>query len=51
MIHEPKNNMTLENYIKLLHYLTEYNNIKEVGIIGGEPTLHPFFKEILIESN
>lgn len=51
MIHESKNNMTLENYIKLLHYLTEYNNEQHVGIIGGEPTLHPQFKEILIESN
>ena len=51
MINEQKKNIELNNYIKLLHYLTEYNNIKEIGIIGGEPTLHPFFKEILIESN
>ena len=48
MINEQKKNIELNNYIKLLHYLTEYNNIKEIGIIGGEPTLHPFFKEILI---
>ena len=51
MIHQSKNNITIEDYVKLLQYLTEYNNEKYIGIIGGEPTLHPNFKEILIESN
>lgn len=51
MIQEQNKNISIENYIKLLYYLIELNNIEQVGIIGGEPTLHPQFKEILIETN
>ena len=40
---------SLDNYIKVLKYLTEQNYEQRIGIIGGEPTLHPQFKEILIE--
>lgn len=50
MIHEDNKNMSLENYVKILRYLIQYNET-DIGIIGGEPTLHPQFKEILIESN
>lgn len=51
MIREENKTMSLETYIKVLKYLTEFNQEKNIGIIGGEPTLHPQFKEILIESN
>lgn len=51
MIQENNKNMSIENYIKILKYLTEQNKEHRIGIIGGEPTLHPNFKEILIESN
>ena len=51
MIQESNKTISLENYIKVLKYLTEYNCEEHVGIIGGEPTLHPNFKDILIESN
>lgn len=51
MIKETNKTMSLDNYIKVLKYLTEQNYEQRIGIIGGEPTLHPQFKEILIESN
>jgi sulfatase maturation enzyme AslB (radical SAM superfamily) len=51
MIKEANKTMSLDNYIKVLKYLTEQNYEQRIGIIGGEPTLHPQFKEILIESN
>lgn len=51
MIHEPNKNMLIEDYIKILKYLVEKNNVTYLGIIGGEPTLHPNFIEILCESN
>lgn len=51
MLREQNKNMSLENYIKILKYLTEDNKEKKIGIIGGEPTLHPQFQEILIETN
>lgn len=51
MIKEDNKTMSVENYIKVLKYLTEINHERDVGIIGGEPTLHPQFKDILIESN
>lgn len=51
MINESHKTMSIENYIKILKYLTEQNKENNIGIIGGEPTLHPQFKNILIESN
>ena len=38
--------MTLEKYIKLLAYL-ERNGINKVFLMGGEPTIHSKFKEII----
>ena len=43
MIHDDNKNMSLENYVKILRYLIQYNET-DIGIIGGEPTLHPQFK-------
>lgn len=41
------NNMTLENFKKALDF-SLYNNPNErIGIIGGEPTLHPKFSEFM----
>ncbi len=51
MIQESSKNLSVDNYIKLLKYLIEDNDEHSIGIIGGEPTLHPNFKDILIESN
>ena len=51
MIHQANKTMSIENYIKILKYLTEQNKETNIGIIGGEPTLHPQFKDILIETN
>lgn len=51
MIKEVNKTMSLENYIKILKYLTEQNCEEHIGIIGGEPTIHPQFKDILIETN
>lgn len=50
MIHEENKNITLENYTRILEYLIQQGE-NSVGIIGGEPTLHPQFKEILAKSN
>lgn len=50
MIQEDNKNLSIDNYIKILNYLIK-NNEYNIGIIGGEPTLHPNFKDILIESN
>jgi len=38
--------MAIEQYSELLAYL-ERNNIKVVRLLGGEPTIHPKFKEII----
>jgi sulfatase maturation enzyme AslB (radical SAM superfamily) len=44
--HLTHNNITLENFDKAVKFaLTEEN--PRIGIIGGEPTLHPQFKEIM----
>jgi len=41
-----KQNMKEKDFFKILTYLKR-NGIKEVRIIGGEPTIHPRFKEFL----
>lgn len=47
MCREPeKNNLSMENLEVILNF-HKRNNIKHVRLIGGEPTLHPQFKEIL----
>ncbi|MFC3882379.1 radical SAM protein [Bacillus songklensis] len=39
-------NMTIENYQKSLEFALKIGTSR-IGILGGEPTLHPEFKEIL----
>lgn len=40
-----ENNITMENYIKALDFIDNSN--ERLGLIGGEPTLHPNFKEFV----
>lgn len=50
-IEENKQIITLEQLNKILNFIQKsfINNKKErIGLIGGEPTLHPQFKEILL---
>ncbi|WDV45519.1 radical SAM protein [Clostridiaceae bacterium M8S5] len=41
------NNITLENFKIAVDFITADNNNEHIGIIGGEPTLHPQFDKIL----
>lgn len=50
MIHEKTKNLNIDNYRKILEFISRTNQ-NYVGIIGGEPTLHPNFREILKETN
>lgn len=50
MIHEKTKTMSIEDYCKVLEFLGRTSK-NYVGIIGGEPTLHPQFREILKETN
>lgn len=50
MIHEKSCSITLDNFRMILDWLSRTPN-NHVGIIGGEPTLHPHFDEILKEVN
>lgn len=50
MIHQKNKAMTLEDYQKILEFISRTPK-NHIGIIGGEPTLHPDFKEILKETN
>lgn len=50
MIHEKSNTISLENFKIILDWLARTPK-NHVGIIGGEPTLHPFFSDILKEVN
>lgn len=45
---EDKNNISIENFKKALSFIT-FNACEpqHIGIIGGEPTLHPHFEELL----
>lgn len=38
--------ITMENFVKAVEFLTKEDGIR-IGIIGGEPTLHPNFKNFL----
>lgn len=38
--------ITEENFVKAIDFLTR-EDVTRIGLIGGEPTLHPRFKEIL----
>lgn len=46
-------NITLEQFSKILNWLmpTALENNFVIGLIGGEPTLHPYFKDILKQTN
>lgn len=50
MIHEESSSISLENFRLILSWLARTPK-NHVGIIGGEPTLHPYFSEILKEVN
>lgn len=50
MIQEEHSAITLDDYRQILSFLSRTPK-NHVGIIGGEPTLHPDFVEILKETN
>ena len=41
----------MEDFQKILSFTAKVPGMNHVGIIGGEPTLHPQFEEILKEVN
>ena len=50
MIKEKSVTITLDDYRKILDFLSRTPK-NHIGIIGGEPTLHPHFDDILKETN
>lgn len=50
MIHEKSKVISLEDYRKMLEFMSRTPE-NHIGIIGGEPTLHPQFEDILKETN
>ena len=50
MIHEPSSSISLEDFDKILEFTSRTSN-NYIGIIGGEPTLHPHFDEIIKRVN
>lgn len=50
MIQEDTQSITLDDFRKILSFIARTPK-NHVGIIGGEPTLHPQFEEILKETN
>lgn len=50
MIQEQISSITLDDYKKILSFIARTPK-NHIGIIGGEPTLHPQFIEILKETN
>lgn len=51
MIQEPNKTITLDDYKKILEFCSRVPGMNHIGIIGGEPTLHPHFDDILKETN
>jgi hypothetical protein len=51
MIHEENAAMTMEDLRTILEFCSRVPMMNHIGIIGGEPTLHPQFDEILKEVN
>lgn len=43
--------ISFEEYKKLFQFIINSQSYKHIGIIGGEPTLHPNLKDILIYTN
>lgn len=50
MIHEKATTISLDDYRKILDFIARTPK-NHIGIIGGEPTLHPQFEDILKETN
>lgn len=50
MIHEEMETMSLDNFREILSFAARTPK-NHIGIIGGEPTLHPQFRDILKEVN
>lgn len=50
MIHEKSKVISLDDYRKMLEFMSRTPE-NHIGIIGGEPTLHPQFEDILKETN
>lgn len=50
MIHEKSMSITLDDFKKILDFSSRTPD-NHIGIIGGEPTLHPDFENILKEAN
>lgn len=50
MIHEKSTSISLDDYRKILDFIARTPK-NHIGIIGGEPTLHPQFEDILKETN
>lgn len=48
-IEEKKQLITIEQLDKILNFLKTSRHRGSIGLIGGEPTLHPLFKDILIK--
>lgn len=46
IIQEQKQNMSIEDFIYVLNFLTKSKSY-EIGLLGGEPTLHPNFLDFL----
>ena len=51
MIHEETMAITMDDFGKILEFCAKIPMMNHIGIIGGEPTLHPQFQEILKEVN
>lgn len=50
MIQEEMNTISLDDFRKILEFISRTPK-NHIGIIGGEPTLHPQFEEIIKEVN
>lgn len=51
MIQQKKKIMSLDSFREILDYLAQSHSHERIGIIGGEPTLHPEFIKIINEVN
>ena len=45
-VNKDNTDISFENFTKAIEFLTNESNVK-IGLIGGEPTIHPKFLEIL----
>ena len=50
-IEEKKQQITLEQLDKILDFISKSNHFTRIGLIGGEPTLHPHFTKIIEKIN